>query len=72
MQVYQLTNAERLAIEALNESSKGVLMIVCDQPGVGCVVLTSDLDDAKFLEFRKILPTTLKPGKVVEFAPLAK
>lgn len=69
MQVYKLTNDERLAIEALNESRKDVLLIVCDIPEIGCAVNAPDLANAKFDKYRKLLPVSLDSEKIVEYKP---
>jgi hypothetical protein len=62
MRVYQLTNEERLKVEALNESRKDNLLIVCDfsDIGLGCVVQLDDLEDTKkFPNYREQVDVTL-------------
>ena len=65
MQVYKLTNDERLLIEAIAVVDSTVL-VVCDYSGeVGCVVNYTDLIDSLYANYFALL-TPLDENRIIE------
>lgn len=68
MQVYKLTNDERLLIEATAVVASTVL-VICDYGGeVGCVVNYVDLIDSLYANYFALL-TPLDEDRIVEYVP---
>ena len=67
MQVYKLTNIERLLCDALSVTKTQTILVVCDVGGnVGCMVEYSALLDPLYADYLAIL-SPLDSERIVEY-----
>jgi hypothetical protein len=67
MQVYKLTETERLKLESISKQARDVILIVCDLPGIGPCVEKTGLDDVAHQDWRDQLDVTLRLESLVDF-----